>query len=372
MASFPRAVIPIEVSSLEMPGPLIAKAQSGRVNIRATQQIGRTWMEKYLINVRSINGRALLATVGNLYRNGTIFSIDHRDHLTPLGAGGGSPLVNQSPQLVVDPENFGAWSIWGGAPTRTSGQNDPFGGTAAYLLTANSASAAFNEIVAFTGNATKADAWFLRAGSSLTTDLYVYDNTAAAVRHQVRVTWSGGVPTLSTQSGGGTLFAVEPWGGGWYRLSLNATGVIAANSNVIIIFPDAVVGTGSVYAFGVNAWNSTTPAGYIGPSHPQATGSTVYLDGATASVTNWLRAGDIISIGGLAPTSADTNSQASGFVALPINPPIFSGGAPADNAVVTITGVTLQACILEPPTFPNTSGVGADFGELVVKFSESL
>src|SRR6266550_2755851 len=306
VASFPRAVIPIEVSSLEMPGPLIAKAQSGRVNIRATQQIGRTWMEKYLINVRSINGRALLATVGNLYRNGTIFSIDHRDHLTPLGAGGGSPLVNQSPQLVVDPENFGAWSIWGGAPTRTSGQNDPFGGTAAYLLTANSASAAFNEIVAFTGNATE---------------------------------------------------------------------VIAANSNVIIIFPDAVVGTGSVYAFGVNAWNSTTPAGYIGPSHPQATGSTLYLDGATASVTNWLRAGDILSVGGLAPTyeiSADTNSQASGFVAVPINPPIFSGGAPADNAVVTITGVTLQACILEPPTFPNTSGVGADYGELVVKFSEPL
>jgi len=99
------------------------------------------------------------------------------------------------------------------------------------------------------------------------------------------------------------------------------------------------------------------------------------MDGATASVSNWLRAGDIVTVGALAPSyevTADTNSQATGYVALPINPPIFSGGAPADNAVVTITGVTLTACILEPPSYPSSSGNSADTGELVVKFSESL
>src|SRR6266550_688182 len=201
VASFPRAVIPIEVSSLEMPGPLIAKAQSGRVNIRATQQIGRTWMEKYLINVRSINGRALLATVGNLYRNGTIFSIDHRDHLTALGAGGGSPLVNQSPQLVTDPENFGNWTINGGI-TRTGGQADPFGGTAAYLLDSTTPldTDRIQQTVAFTGNGTKAVSCFLRAGTSTLSAISIFNGTVH--RHLTNITWSGGVPTLSTPGGG--------------------------------------------------------------------------------------------------------------------------------------------------------------------------
>lgn len=362
-----------------MPGPLIAKAQSGRVNIRSTQQIGRTWMEKYLVNVRSVNGRALLATVTNYWRNGTIFSIDHRDHLTPLGAGGGTPLINQPIQRCANPENFGAWSPNVGTVGITTGQADPFGGTSASLLTDDDAG--FDESIlgsfAFSGDGTKSLAMFVRAGTAALSAIGLRDGTASVWRHLVIITWTAGVPSLSTSAGSGTLFAVESWDNGWYRISFSANSVIAANSNWPILYPAGIVAsaTGTLYAFGVNGWDSSVPAGYIGPSHLTATGNRISLDGATASVTNWLRAGDLLSIGALAPSyevTADTNSQAGGYVTVPINPPIFTAGAPADNAVVTITGMTLQACILEPPTFPTTSGSSADFGELTVKFSESL
>ncbi|HEX9239201.1 MAG TPA: hypothetical protein VF910_00925 [Candidatus Bathyarchaeia archaeon] len=331
--------------------------------------------------MRSINGRALLATVGNLYRNGTIFSIDHRDHLTPLGAGGGSPLVNQAPQLVTDPENFGAasWTVWVGTPTLTAGQADPFGGTAAYQIDDNNAASAeaIQATVAFTADGTKSIAIYLRNGTATKTSFGIYDNTAAAWRAQVDVTWTAGVPSAAIVTGGGTVFPNDVIGSGWYRILIAVNSVVAANSNRFLVYGTDTTNalTGTTFIFGTNAWNTATPAGYIGASHPQATGNSFYLDGATASVSNWLRTGDVLSVGGLAPVyevTADTNSLTGGFVILPVNPPIFTGGAPADNAVVTITGVTLQACILEPPAFPNTSGVGADYGELVVKFSESL
>jgi hypothetical protein len=376
VASFPRTIIPFEVSALEMPGPLISKAQSGRVNIRSTQQIGRTWAEHYLINVRSVDGRALLATVDNYWRNGTIFTIDHRDHVTPLGAGGGSPLVNLPPQLVADPENLGAWTV-NGILGRTSGQADPLGGTAGYLLDSNTPNTndGILENISFTGDATKAIAWFMRAGTSTLSRVQLYDVTLGTPRHAVLVAWTAGVPSLSTAAGAGTRFAVIAGIAGWYRLAINATGVIALNTNKMQIDPDANGGGGTVYAFGANAWNASTPGPYSGPSQAVSTGANLYVDGVTASISNWLRGGDIIRVAGISPTyevAADVTTDANNMATIPITPPLFSGGSPVDNAAVTITGVTLTACILEPPTYPSTSGSSNDYGELVVKFSETL
>lgn len=376
--AFPRTILPIEVSSLEAPGPLISKAQSGRVNIRSLQQSGHTWTERYLVNVRSVNGRALLAAVNNFWRNGTVFTITHMDHLTPLGVGGGTPLVNQPTQLVTDPENFGVWSI-NGAVGRSGGQSDPLGGTAAYLLDSNTpgVSDAVFEGVTFTGNATKALAVWLRTFSSSSVNVALWDNTASVMRHRVTVSWLGDLTlnTVTLVDGSGTIFMPESWPDRWYRIAISAVGVVAANANQFFIYPD-VGGTGSAcYAFGANAWNSSVPAGYIGPSHLTATGDRIYVDGATASVTNWLRAGDVVSTGStnrVYGVTADVSSQAGGYAVIPVNPPVFSGAGLADNGPVTITGVVLQAVIIEPPTLPSTSGLSADYGELVVKFSESV
>ena len=375
---FPRDLVPFEVSALEMPGPLISKAQSGRVNLRSTQQIGRTWSEKYLVNTRSVNGRALLAAVDTLWRNGTIFVIDHRDHLTPLGAGGGSPLVNASASLVTNPENLGAWTITG-AINRTSGQSDPFGGTAAYLLDSNtpSASDAIFELETFTGDGTKAIAIYLRTFSGSPIQVALWDDTAASFYHRVTVSWLGSLElnTVVTANGSGTIFTPEAWPDRWYRIAFSANSVVAAHTNRIYIYPDSSGAGSACYAFGVNAWNASVPAGYVGPSHPTATGDRLYIDGATASVSSWLRAGDLLSIAGVTAVreaTANVSSQAGGYAVIPVNPPFYSGSGLADNAAVTITGVTLQAVIVEPPTYPTTSGSSADYGELTVKFSESL
>jgi hypothetical protein len=87
-------------------------------------------------------------------------------------------------------------------------------------------------------------------------------------------------------------------------------------------------------------------------------GAILNVDGATPSVTNWLRQGDIIQVAGcpvIIDVTADVNSNGSGQVALPISPPIFVGQLPADNAVVNIVPSTIffKAVITDVTDFPN-------------------
>lgn len=184
----------------------------------------------------------------------------------PLGT---IPITSVRTQLVVDPENFGAWAIFEGTPTRTAGQADPFGGTAAYLLDDNDGATLerINQVVAFTGNAEKCVALFVRQGTSAVNNIWLWDQTALAARHKVTVTWTAGVPALTTAAGAGTRFTPVSWGGGWWFISFSATGVVAANDNRFII--DATDGIaasiGTVYIFGANAWDAIYPTSYQGP-----------------------------------------------------------------------------------------------------------
>lgn len=70
------------------------------------------------------------------------------------------------------------------------------------------------------------------------------------------------------------------------------------------------------------------------------TGGTILIDGATTSVTGWLKAGDYVQIGSgltarLHKVLVDTNSDASGNVTLELWPHVRT--APADNAAVTVS-----------------------------------
>lgn len=166
-------------------------------------------------------------------------------------------------QLVTDPENFGNWTV-SGTVTRTGGQTDPFGGTAAYLLDSNGGSSDFIwQTVTFTGNATKTIAMAMRGATSTKSMIQLF---GAADRHSAWVTWSGGVPTLSTVTGTGVLFSVVSLGNLWYQVAISADGVVAADTNTVRVFPDRNAGLGTVYVFGANAWNAPFPASYQGPS----------------------------------------------------------------------------------------------------------
>lgn len=88
------------------------------------------------------------------------------------------------------------------------------------------------------------------------------------------------------------------------------------------------------------------------------TGSNLVIDGASASITNWLRAGDIIKVVGAAvvfDVTADVNTNVSGQATIPISPPIFTGQSPADNAAVTIdpTAIFFKAYIVDVSEFPD-------------------
>ncbi len=199
MPSWPRSTLPKLNGEFEIAPSLQHLAQSGKLTTRSTTQVGRSWTETYLVDVRDNNDRELMATVRNYLRNGTTFTITHRDHLTPKGAYGGSPLV--------------------------AGANQ--------------------------------------------------------------------------------------------------------------------------------------------------TGATINLDAASGGVTNWARAGDLVTFSGITlvyEVTANTNSDGGGLVALPIDPPIFAGSSPADNAPLTTTAVAVTARVVAAQ-FPQTGA--SNHGLLRVTFQES-
>lgn len=69
------------------------------------------------------------------------------------------------------------------------------------------------------------------------------------------------------------------------------------------------------------------------------TGSTIDTDGWPNS-TLVLKKGDLVTFAGITlvyDIAADATTNGSGEVTLSINPPIFSGGSPANNAAITVT-----------------------------------
>lgn len=79
------------------------------------------------------------------------------------------------------------------------------------------------------------------------------------------------------------------------------------------------------------------------------TGNVLNTDGWTGS-DPVLKKGDLISIQGLSPVyqlTANAPNLVAGAAGLSINPPLFAGSSPADNAVITYVGVLFNAWILE-------------------------
>ncbi len=79
------------------------------------------------------------------------------------------------------------------------------------------------------------------------------------------------------------------------------------------------------------------------------TGSTININGADASVTNWLRAGDFVVFDDHARmVTADVDTNGSGFATIPVMPKIRT--SPANNATVFIEeNLMYSDCILVSP-----------------------
>jgi len=76
------------------------------------------------------------------------------------------------------------------------------------------------------------------------------------------------------------------------------------------------------------------------------TGSTLAIDGCTADVTGWLKAGDYFAVSGeLKQLTADANTNGSGEATLSFKPPLRS--SPADNAALTTQRPTCTMTLVD-------------------------
>lgn len=99
------------------------------------------------------------------------------------------------------------------------------------------------------------------------------------------------------------------------------------------------------------------------------TGEDLLTDGWSNSITNVMRAGDVLTIANqnvLYQSVNDVNSDGSGNATIKLNPPLVA--SPADNAVITRTGCTIRAVIWDysaPTGRPGqfTSGLRVRFRE---------
>lgn len=106
-----------------------------------------------------------------------------------------------------------------GSTTSVVGATDPYNGTTAYTCTDNDAGAESAVYKSFTCLTTQALVTFLiRAGSAAASTLRLYDNTSGVDRYRVNITWSGGVPTISSTTNGTTLYGPIALGLSWYLI----------------------------------------------------------------------------------------------------------------------------------------------------------
>jgi hypothetical protein len=229
-----------------------------------------------------LNGQKLIARSfateleGVLARTSTKYVADRNGVLLPLPQGL-PPLtwLNGEPAMLLEPArtnlalrseelNNAAWTN-SSVTVTANGERAPDGTITADILAATTASTnSVSQAVTFTGDGEKCASVFLKArADSVTTIVTLQDGTVPTNRHSVRVTWTAGVPSLSTDSGAGTLYPVELLTNGWYRILFSATGIVAANTNRIVISPDGTGTTGSVHVWGVQVENGVVPSSYI-------------------------------------------------------------------------------------------------------------
>jgi hypothetical protein len=187
-------------------------------------------------------------------------------YVTPTGASTPVRTLLLEPQrtnLCIRSQEFDTWTDTAGCAVSANAGTAPDGTATADLLTASATVADRSRPATFTGDGTKCVSVFLKAGTSTRSVISVRDLTVGVSRHNVRVTWAAGVPTLSTDTGAGTLYPVESYGNGWYRILFSVDSVVAANTNNLRILPDSDLGTGSVLVWGYQAENAVVPSSYI-------------------------------------------------------------------------------------------------------------
>lgn len=134
--------------------------------------------------------------------------------------------------------------------TVTASQTDPYGGTAAALLTRTSAGDSYI-LKTFTPSRymTYPVFWFLKAGTATASKVSLEEQSGPA-RCELNVTWSGGTPSVSAATG--TALAPVSVGGGWWMIRGITTQLDASKVHLYVIRPDNAGTNGTCYFYARN------------------------------------------------------------------------------------------------------------------------
>jgi len=129
-------------------------------------------------------------------------------------------------------------------------------------------------------------------------------------------------------------------------------------------------------AFTIDHRDYQTPKG-TGAGSPKVDGAS--QTGSSLNTKGWsinqtvLKKGDIFLVVGVPDAKdvlADVVSDGTGDATILLGPPILVGGSPADDAVLTVTGVKMT-CVLDDAVIPS-AGPGIALAGLKLVFRESL
>lgn len=103
-------------------------------------------------------------------------------------------------------------------------------------------------------------------------------------------------------------------------------------------------------------------------------GNTILIRAGPNTVTDWLKAGDIIKFAGLQlvyDVVVDVSTDSIGGATITIHPPIFTGGEPLDGAVVTIAAASIFfKAVIIGLEIPDTEAHGVMVQGLTVTWRE--
>jgi hypothetical protein len=172
-------------------------------------------------------------------------------------------LEGQRTNLCIRSEEFDTWTDGSSCAVTANDGVAPDSTATADLLTASVVGSSRRRNSTFTGDGEKCIALFVKQGTATVNRLFLEDVSVSATRHAVTITWTGGVPALTTFTGSGTRYPVEALANGWYRILFSANNVVAANTNSLFILPDVTAGTGTLLVWGAQAENAVVPSSYI-------------------------------------------------------------------------------------------------------------